>query len=110
MYLSVIIPAYNEEKHIRKTVESIYQYLSGRDLEHEILVVDDGSKDKTNDIVRSMFSTIPTLQLLNYKSHKGKGYAVRYGMLKAEGQYRLFTDADNATSVDHIAKVIPFFG
>ena len=109
MYLSVIIPAYNEEKHIRKTVESIYQYLSGKNLEHEILVVTDGSTDKTDEIVRSMLSTIPTLQLLNYKLNKGKGFAVRQGMLKARGQYRLFTDADNATSIDHIDKMLPYF-
>ncbi len=109
MYLSVIIPAYNEEKHIRDTVESIYQYLSGKNIEHEILVVTDGSTDKTDDIVRSMFSTTPTLKLLDYGRNKGKGFAVRHGMLKAEGQYRLFTDADNATSIDHIEKMMPFF-
>ena len=96
MHLSVIIPAYNEEKHIRKTIESIYNYLSGRSLEHEILVVTDGSKDKTDDIVRLMMSEVPTLQLLDYQTNKGKGFAVRQGMLKAQGQYRLFTDADNA--------------
>ncbi|MBI2063362.1 MAG: glycosyltransferase family 2 protein [Candidatus Yanofskybacteria bacterium] len=110
MYLSVIIPAYNEEKHIRKTVESIHQYLSGKNIEYEILVVTDGSKDKTNDIVRSMTAAIPTLQLLDYDRNRGKGFAVREGMLKARGQYRLFTDADNATTIDHIEKMLPFFG
>ncbi len=109
MNLSVIIPAYNEEKHIRKTVESIYQYLYGKNLEHEILVVSDGSTDKTNDIVESMFSVIPTLKLIGYPENRGKGFAVRQGMLKAEGQYRLFTDADNATSIDHIEKMMPYF-
>ena len=109
MYLSVIIPAYNEEKHIRKTVESVYQYLSGKNIEHEILVVNDGSTDKTNDIVRSVLPAIPTLQLLNYEQNNGKGFVVRQGMLKAKGQYRLFTDADNATSIDHLEKMMPFF-
>ncbi|MEK7076057.1 MAG: dolichyl-phosphate beta-glucosyltransferase [Patescibacteria group bacterium] len=109
MYLSVIIPAYNEEKHIRKTVESVYQYLSGKNIEHEILVVNDGSTDKTNDIVRSVLPAIPTLQLLNYEQNNGKGFVVRQGMLKAKGQYRLFTDADNATTIDHIEKMMPFF-
>ena len=109
MYLSVIIPAYNEEKHIRKTIESIYRYLSDKKIGHEILVVTDGSRDKTNDIVRLMMSAVPTLQLLNYELNKGKGFAVREGMLKARGQYRLFTDADNATSIDHIEKMMPFF-
>ena len=109
MYLSVIIPAYNEEKHIRTTIESIYRYLSNKNMEHEIMVVTDGSTDTTDDIVRSMFPATPTIQLLNYKPNKGKGYAVCQGMLKAKGQYRLFTDADNATSIDHIEKMMPYF-
>lgn len=110
MYLSVIIPAYNEEKHIRKTVESIYQCLSSKNLEHEILVVSDGSTDKTNDIVRLLKTELSTLELVEFETNKGKGFAVKMGMLKAKGQYRLFTDADNATSIDHIEKMMPFFG
>ena len=109
MRLSVIIPAYNDEKHIKSTIQSIYGYLSNKNVEHEIIVVTDGSKDKTNDIVRSMISEIPTLQLLDYTKNRGKGFGVRYGMLKATGDYRLFTDADNATSIDHIEKMMPFF-
>lgn len=109
MYLSVIIPAHNEEKHIKKTIDSIYQYLSGKNVEHEIIVVTDGSKDSTNDIVKTAMSSIPTLQLLNYAQNKGKGFAVRQGMLKAKGEYRLFTDADNATTIDHIEKMMPYF-
>ena len=109
MYLSVIIPAYNEEKNIRRTIESIYHYLSGKNIEHEIIVATDGSKDKTDDIVRTAMSSVPTLQLLDYARNKGKGFAVRQGMLKATGQYRLFTDADNATSIDHIERMMPYF-
>ena len=109
MYLSVIIPTYNEEKHIAKTVKSIYKYLFEKNIEHEIIVVSDGSVDKTNDIVRSMFSSIPTIQLLDYKKNKGKGFAIRQGILKAKGQYRLFTDADNATTIDQIDKFMPLF-
>lgn len=109
MYLSVIIPAYNEEKHIKKTIESIYQYISGKNIEYEIIVVTDGSTDKTNDIVRMLKTEILTLELIEYEKNKGKGFAVRQGMLKAGGQYRLFTDADNATSIDHIEKMMPYF-
>lgn len=109
MYLSVVIPAYNEEKHIKKTVDSIYQYLSGKNIEHEIIVVTDGSKDGTDNIVRAAMLSVPTLQLLDYAHNKGKGFAVRHGMLKAKGDYRLFTDADNATTIDHIEKMMPYF-
>lgn len=108
MKLSVIIPAYNEEKHIRNTIQSIYGYLSDKKIEHEIIVVTDGSTDKTNDIVASLSQDIHTLSLLDYGVNKGKGYAVKQGMLKARGDYRLFTDADNATTIDHIEKMIPF--
>ncbi len=109
MYLSVIIPAYNEEKHIKKTVESIHSYLSSRNVDHEIIVATDGSKDSTNDIVRSMIASIPNLNLLDYVHNRGKGYAVRQAMLKASGDYRLFTDADNSTTIDHIEKMMPYF-
>lgn len=109
MYLSVIIPAYNEEKNIEKTVRSVFEYLKARNFEHEIIVVTDGSKDNTNDIVKSLLPLIPTLQLLNYDQNKGKGYAVREGMLRARGDYRLFTDADNATTIDNIEKMVPYF-
>lgn len=109
MYLSIIIPAYNEEKHIKSTIQSIYGYLSDEKIEHEILVVTDGSKDGTNNVVSSLAAEIPNLTLLRFEVNKGKGYAVKEGMLKATGDYRLFTDADNATSIDHIKKMMPFF-
>lgn len=109
MYLSVIIPAYNEEKHIKKTIESIHSYLSNKSIEHEIVVATDGSKDSTNNIVNSMIRDIPNLQLLKYAQNRGKGYAVRQAMIKAKGDYRLFADADNATSIDHVEKMMPFF-
>lgn len=109
MYLSVIIPAYNEEKHIKSTIQSIHGYLSDKKIEHEILVVTDGSRDGTNNIVSSLMAEIPNLNLLQFDVNKGKGYAIKEGMLKATGNYRLFTDADNATSIDHIEKMMPFF-
>ena len=110
MYLSVIIPAYNEEKNIKSTIQSIHGYLYDKKIEHEIIVVTDGSKDMTVDIVNSLTAEIPNLVLLRFDINKGKGYSVKEGMLKATGDYRLFTDADNATSIDHIEKMMPFFG
>lgn len=109
MYLSVVIPAYNEEKNIQNTLNSTYGYLSGKNIEHEIIVVTDGSRDRTVEIVQTALSKIPTLSLLSFKENKGKGYAVKEGMLKARGEFRLFTDADNATSMDHLEKMMPYF-
>ncbi len=108
MYLSVIIPARNEGKNIKATIEDIYRYLSGRSMDHEIIVVVNGSTDKTADMVSGLFSAIPTLKLIKL-TQGGKGFAVKEGMLKATGDYRLFTDADNATTIDHIEKMMPYF-
>lgn len=108
MFLSVIIPTYNEEKRIAKTLLSINNYLSGQNYEYEILVVNDGSKDTTNEVVGSLGSKIKNLKLIDNKENHGKGWAVRQGMLAASGQYRLFTDADNSTTVDQVESFLPY--
>lgn len=109
MYLSVIIPAYNEEKRLPKTLEEINKYLSRQSYDYEILVVNDGSRDKTAEIVRGRTPSIKNLKLIDNKENNGKGYVVRQGMLEAKGEYRLFTDADNSTSIDQIEKIWPEF-
>lgn len=108
MYLSVIIPAYNEEKNIEKTVRSVFNYLQSKNIEHEIIVVTDGSRDKTNDIVRLLETDISTLELMEYEHNKGKGFAVKNAMLRAKGDLRLFTDADNSTPIEHLEKFFPY--
>ncbi len=108
MYLSVIIPAYNEEKRIGETLKSIDEYLGRQDYEYEIIVVNDGSKDNTAQLVRKMEPEIRDLRFIDNKDNHGKGYVVRQGMLEAKGELRLFTDADNATSIDHLDKFIPY--
>ena len=127
MYLSVIIPAYNEEKRLSKTLEEIDKYLSKQRVaeasphlppcsasphsvyDYEILVVNDGSKDKTAQVIRDRVSVIQNLRLIDNKKNNGKGYVVRQGMLEAEGEYRIFTDADNSTSIDQVEKMWPYF-
>ena len=127
MYLSVIIPAYNEEKRLSKTLEEIDKYLSKQRVaeasphlppcsasphsvyDYEILVVNDGSKDKTAQVIRDRVSVIQNLRLIDNKKNNGKGYVVRQGMLEAKGEYRIFTDADNSTSIDQVEKMWPYF-
>lgn len=111
MYLSVIIPAYKEQKHIKGTIESIFNYLKDKNIEHEIMVATDGPGDNTKSIVDYLISSgsISTLKHLDIPINKGKGFAVRRAMLKAGGDYKLFTDADNATSINHIERMMPFF-
>ena len=105
VYLSVIIPAYNEESRLPKTLAEIDKYLSWQNYDYEIIVVDDGSKDRTVKVAKSLIPKIKNLKVTDYKINQGKGYAVRFGMLKAKGKYRIFTDADNSTSIDQIEKM-----
>ncbi|MCD6550583.1 glycosyltransferase family 2 protein [bacterium] len=109
MRLSVIIPAYNEEKRIVHTLEDIDKYLSTQDYDYEIIVVNDGSQDRTSDVVRGATERIRNLRLIDNKQNRGKGFVVRQGMLEAKGEFRLFTDADNSTTIDHIEKFWPYF-
>ena len=108
-YLSVIIPAYNEEKSISKTLLSIDEYLTKQHYEYEILVCDGGSKDKTREIARDFEKTIKNLRLFLVEGGFSKGHVVKKGILEAKGQYRLFMDADNATTLDHVEKMLPYF-
>lgn len=108
MRLSVIIPAYNEEKNIKATLDDIYDYLSKKHVDHEIIVVVDGAKDRTAEVVSEAIKMIPTLKLIDIKENHGKGYVVRRGMLAAQGELRLFTDADNATTIDNLERLLPF--
>lgn len=107
VYLSVIIPAYNEAKRIGNTLLDIDKYLSEQDYSYEILVVLDGSTDNTPHTVENYKKLVKNLEVIGYKKNQGKGVAVRKGMLYASGEWRLFTDADNATSIDHLDKMWP---
>ena len=109
MFLSVIIPAYNEERRLPKTLAEIDKYLKQQSYDYEIIVVSDGSTDKTSEVVRGMSSEIRNLRLIDNKKNHGKGYVVRQGILEAKGEIRLFTDADNSTSVGQVEKMLPYF-
>jgi len=109
IHLSVIIPAYNEGKRLPTTIEEISKYLKNQNYGYEIIVVNDGSKDNTAEAVRSLVPDIPNLKLIDNKENHGKGYVTRQGMLEAKGGYRVFTDADNSTSIDQVEKMWPQF-
>lgn len=108
-YLSIIIPAYNEAERIPLTLIDMDKRLADVPYPYEILVVSDGSKDNTAAIVQKMTSTIRGLKLIDNSENKGKGGVVRQGMLLAQGDIRLFTDADNSTSIDQFEHMRPFF-
>lgn len=100
--LSFIIPAYNEESRIKKSLVTALDYFSRQSYSTEIVVVDDGSKDRTVEIVRQ-FSKIT---LLVQPKNMGKGAAVRRGMLESTGKYRIFSDADFSTPVNQTEKLL----
>ena len=107
MHLSVVIPAYNEEKRTPKTLREIDKYLRKQNYDYEIIVVSDGSRDKTAEVVRRLSSQIKHLRVIDNKKNHGKGFVVRQGLKEAKGRYLLFTDADNSTSIDQVEKILP---
>jgi dolichyl-phosphate beta-glucosyltransferase len=103
--LSVIIPAYNEENRIIPTLETIYNYFKTGGASFEIIVVNDGSTDLTEQIVNEQSKNFSELKLISLPRNKGKGAAVKCGMLSALGTYRLFCDADGSTEIGEIEKL-----
>ena len=108
MHLSVVIPAYNEEKRIAQTVLAIGGYLARQSYDWEIIVVNNRSEDQTVALAQTAGENLPSFRVID-EPRPGKGYAVTTGMLAAQGDYRLFTDADNSTSIDQIGKMWPYF-
>ena len=105
--LSVVIPAYNEASVIRETVEAVERHLNASRITREILVVDDGSTDRTVEIVRALIRELPSVRLLQ-SGHAGKGGAVKRGMLEATGAAILFMDADHSTRIQEWEHFAPW--
>ena len=107
MKLSVIIPAYNEAERLPSTLEEAYSWLTEKlPDDFEIIVVDDGSSDETVKQTREMITTHPFLKILVQPQNRGKGAAVKRGMLEAAGDIRLFMDADHSTHIREAEKVL----
>lgn len=107
-FLSIVIPAYNEELRIAKTLEQIYLYLEKQPYTYELIVVDDGSSDYTNKVVTDILKRIESGKLLKNPVNKGKGYSVRQGVLNSSGQYVLFSDADLSTPIAEVEKLLGY--
>lgn len=105
-FLSIVIPAYNEERRLPSTLEQIFSFLKEQSYTAEVLVVENGSNDRTFEIAAGFANRYPNLSVFQEKE-KGKGNAVRHGMLAARGQYRFMCDADLSMPVAEIKKFIP---
>ena len=115
--LSIIIPAYNEEGRLARTLARIREYFAGRRVppgmaphiemdQLEILIVDDGSKDGTARIAEQWAQEMPAVRLVSNGENRGKGYSVQHGMLEARGRLALFTDADLSSPIEEIEKLL----
>src|SRR3989454_4996145 len=98
-YLSVVIPAYNEQERLKKHVPAIQAHLAGKG--YEIIVVNDGSKDGTARVAQEL-----GVRLIDLNPNRGKGGSVKAGMLAAQGRYVLFTDADQSTPISEVDKLL----
>lgn len=109
IFLSVVIPTFNEEKTIITTLNSIFSYLKKQNYSFEVIVVNDCSRDYTRDLVIEFQKSFDNLILIDNERNEGKGFSVRRGMLEAQGELAVFMDADNSTKIEEIAKALPFF-
>jgi dolichyl-phosphate beta-glucosyltransferase len=102
---SIIIPAYNEGMRVSATLERVLAYIAEQGWEAEVIAVNDGSRDKTAEIIRGFAERDPRLQLLENPGNRGKGYSVRNGMLHAQGEILLFSDADLSSPIEEAEKL-----
>ncbi len=105
-YLSVVMPAYNEALRIGASLEKVLLFLQTRNFPAELLVVDDGSRDSTPEILEKMVQRYPAMRVRRNESNRGKGYSVRRGALEARGELVLFTDADLSSPIEEANKLI----
>lgn len=104
--ISIVIPAYNEEKRLPLTLERVNCYLARGGWEFsEVLVVDDGSRDGTAAIAEDFAARQPSVRVLRNPGNRGKGYSVRHGMLEAKGDWTLFSDADLSSPLEELEKL-----
>jgi glycosyltransferase involved in cell wall biosynthesis len=104
--LSIVVPAYNEEHRLPPTLAKLHAFLAKQPLRYEIVVVDDGSKDDTIGVTAKAMATIPNLRLVKQTPNRGKGAAVRRGMLEAHGQIRVMCDADGSMPPEELPKLL----
>lgn len=105
LFLSIVIPAFNEEHRLTPALDSIFVYMQNAGYSYEVIVVDDGSKDKTSELVKSRSEYPEKLLLIRQNRNHGKGYAVKLGIERAGGEFVIFVDADGATPIEELEKL-----
>lgn len=110
MRYSIVIPAYNESRRIVPTLDKVLAYIATQKWDAELIVVNDGSRDDTAEIVRRFAERNPTIRLIENPGNRGKGYSVRNGMLHAQGEVLLFSDADLSSPIEESLKLFKAIG
>src|SRR3989304_4517943 len=116
MFLSIVIPAFNEEKRLPKTLKKVRDYLNRQNITrqggggqaYEVIVVNDGSTDNTPGVLSGLIRDWPEFRLIDNRKNCGKGAVVKQGMLAAKGEWRLFMDADSSTDISEVQKLFGF--
>jgi dolichyl-phosphate beta-glucosyltransferase len=103
---SIVIPAYNESARLGGTLDKVLAYLRSRGWNAEVIVVNDGSRDNTEEIARQFAAQDPSVRVVHNPGNRGKGYSVRNGMLHARGRIVLFSDADLSSPIEESGKLI----
>lgn len=106
--ISIIIPAYNEEKRISKSLLTVSEFFKKKQMDHEIIVVDDGSTDRTSQLLQDLNVKLSNLRVIHYKKNMGKGFALKRGVLASNGDLVLISDADLSTPIEEVEKMMPF--
>ena len=106
LFLSIIIPVYNEQSRLPHTLPKVAEFVEAQDYGAEIIVVDDGSIDQTPEIAENFAVEHPCILVLRAE-HGGKGHAVKIGMLQAKGEYAFLCDADLAMPIGELPKFLP---
>jgi dolichyl-phosphate beta-glucosyltransferase len=109
-YLSIVIPAYNEERRIRPSLKAILEHARSAPYRTEILVVDDGSTDRTIEVSRAALAGVPGARVVENGRNRGKGYSVRHGAVEATGEVMLLTDADLSTPIEEVDSLLRHLG
>ncbi len=105
-FLSIVIPAYNEAHRLGRTLELIKLYLQSKQFTAEVIIVNDGSTDRLEDLLEERRGEFPVMNVIHNENNRGKGYSVRRGVLEARGQFVLFTDADLSAPIEETDKLL----
>ncbi len=106
--VSIVIPAYNESERLGTPLKTILEFVSNNGINAEVVVVDDGSSDDTAKVAERAFASIPNVQsnVIRYEKNRGKGFAVKTGLLAAKADVALFSDADLSTPIEEMSKLV----